>query len=86
MIYTIEKQLRSKTTQWHVENESFTCLLDDEEYFNSLSVNIPKWKSEEEKELSDRHWVCDWIKYNIRMHTIKYSQKKMQNREMTKKG
>ena len=28
-------------------------LLDDKEYLNYLSVNIPKWNSEGEKELSD---------------------------------
>ena len=51
-------------------------LLDDEEYLNYLSVNIPKWKSEGERELSDKRSVWDWIKYNIRMHAIRYSKEK----------
>ena len=51
-------------------------LLDDEEYLNYLSVNIPKWKSEGEKELSDKRYVWDWIKYNIRMPAIRYSKEK----------
>ena len=44
--------------------------LDDEEDLNYLIVNIPKWKSEGENELSDQRCVCDWIKkiqnYNAR--------------------
>ncbi|KAL9983202.1 hypothetical protein ACROYT_G005340 [Oculina patagonica] len=55
-------------------------LLDDEEYLNYLSVNIPKWKSEGEKELSNKRSVWDWIKYNIRKHNIKYSKDKAKQR------
>ena len=49
-------------------------LLDDEEYLNYLSVNIPKWKSEGKEEFTDKGSDWDWIKYNIRMHTIRYSK------------
>ena len=31
-------------------------LLDEEEYLNYLSVNIPKWKSEWERELADKRF------------------------------
>ena len=55
-------------------------LLDDEEYLNYLSVNIPKWKSEGAKELLDKRCVWDWIKYNIRMHAIRYSKEKAKQR------
>ena len=55
-------------------------LLDDEEYLNYLSVNIPKWKSEGGKELSDKQSVWDWIKYNIRMHSIRFSKEKAKQR------
>jgi len=34
-------------------------LLNDEEYLNYLSVNIPKWKSDGERELSDKRCVWD---------------------------
>ena len=51
-------------------------LLDDEEYLNYLSVNILKWKSDGEKELSDKRCMWDWIKYDIRMHAIRYSKEK----------
>lgn len=37
-------------------------LLDDEEHLNYLSFNIPNWKSEGERELSDKRCVWDWIK------------------------
>jgi len=55
-------------------------LLDDDEYLNYQSVNIPKWKSEGEKELSDKRCIWDWIKYNIRMHAIRYSKVKAKQR------
>ena len=55
-------------------------LLDDEEYLNYLSVNIPNWKSEEERKLSDKRCVWDWIKYNIGMHCIRYSREKAKQR------
>lgn len=55
-------------------------LLDDEEYLNYLSVNIPNWKSEEERKLSDKRCVWDWIKYNIGMHCISYSREKAKQR------
>ena len=32
-------------------------VLDDEGYLNYLKVNIPKWQSEGEKELSDKRGV-----------------------------
>ena len=55
-------------------------LLDDEEYLSYLNVNIPKWKSEGGKELTDKRSVWVWIKYNIRMHAIRYSKGKAKQR------
>ena len=55
-------------------------LLDDKEYLNYLSVNIPKWNSEGEKELSDKRCVWDWIRYNIIMHAIRYFKEKGRQR------
>jgi len=60
-------------------------LLDDEEYLDYLSVNIPKWKLEGEKELSDKRCFWDWIKYNIRMHAIGYSKEKAKQRNDKKR-
>ena len=45
--------------------------LDDEEDLNYLIVNIPKWKSEGENELSDQRCVCDWIK-KIQYYSARY--------------
>jgi len=55
-------------------------LLSDEEYLNYLNVNIPKWKSVGERELSDKRCVWDWIKYNIIMHAIRFSKEKAKQR------
>ena len=55
-------------------------LLDDEEHLHYLSFNISNWKSEGERELSDRRCVWDWIKYNIGMHAIRYSKEKAKQR------
>ena len=60
-------------------------LLDDEEYLNYLNVNIPQWIAEGEKELSDKRCVWDWVKYNIRMHAIKYSKEKAKQRNEKEK-
>ena len=55
-------------------------LLDDEEYLKYLGANIPRWTSEGENQLSDKRCVWDWVKYNIRMHAIKYSKEKAKKR------
>ena len=47
-------------------------LLNHEEYLNYLSVDIPKWKSEGEKELSDKQSVWDWIKARKREYLERY--------------
>ena len=56
--------------------EMNVSLLDDEEYLNYLSVNIPGWISEGGKELSDKRSVWDWIEYSNRMHAIRYPKEK----------
>ena len=60
-------------------------LLDDEEYLNYLNVNIPQWIAEGEKELSDKRCIWDWVKYNVRMHAIKYSKEKAKQRNEKEK-
>ena len=57
-------------------------LLKDEEYVNSVTEMLPVWTAEGRKELSDSRNVWDWIKYNIRAHTISYSKKKKTRKEM----
>ena len=61
-------------------------LIDDEEYLNYLNVNIPQWIAEGGKKLSDKRCVWDWVKYNIRMHTIKYSKERAKQRNVNSTG
>ena len=57
--------------------------MKDEEYVNSVTEMLPVWTAEGRKELSDSGNVWDWIKYNIRAHTINYSKKKAKERNAT---
>ena len=50
-------------------------LLDDEDYLKDLEQNLPKW-NQEGGELLDKRSFWDWIKYNIRMHAIRFSKEK----------
>ena len=47
-------------------------LLDDEEYVEAISKMIPDWVEEGLKELSNHRCVWDWLKYNIRVFSIKH--------------
>ena len=58
-------------------------MLKDEEYVNNVTEMLPVWMAEGCKELSDSRNVWDWIKYNIRPHTINYSKKKAMERNAT---
>ena len=58
-------------------------LLDDEQHLKELEEKIPKWRVEGLNELSDKHSVWDWIKYNIRSHAISYSKQKAKGRTQT---
>ena len=60
-------------------------LLDDEDYVNGITERIPIWLSEGRKELSNCRSVWDWIKYNIRAHTIQYSKRKARERSEREK-
>ena len=55
-------------------------LLDDEEYVNNATEFIPIWIAEGQKELSDDRIVWDWLKYNIGVHAIYFSQRKANER------
>ena len=43
-------------------------LLEDETYFNDFKIKLPQWKTMGTNNLSDKHSVWDWVKYNIRNH------------------
>ena len=59
-------------------------LLNDENYLKDLEQSLPKWKQEGE-ELSNKRGLWDWIKYNIRMHAIRYSKEKAKQRNEEEK-
>ena len=56
-------------------------LLDDEDYVK----RIPIWLAEGRKDLSNCRSIWDWIKYNIRAHTIQYSKRKARERSEREK-
>ena len=51
-------------------------LLDDEEYVNDIPEKIPIWLVKGREELSDSRSIWDWLKYNIRAHTIQQSKRR----------
>ena len=55
-------------------------LLDDEDYVNDITEKIPIWLAEGRKDLSDSRSIWDWLKYNIRAHTIQLSKRKARER------
>ena len=56
------------------------CILDDEDYVNDITENIPLWLAEGRKDLSDRQSIWDWLKHNIRAHTFQLSKIKARER------
>ncbi|XP_067030636.1 uncharacterized protein [Acropora muricata] len=50
-------------------------LLDNEEYVNHVTELIPIWIAEGRKELLDDCTVWDWLKYNIRVFAVHFSQR-----------
>ena len=61
-------------------------LLDDEVYINDIAAKIPIWLAEGRNELSDNRTIWDWMKYNIRAHTIQYSKRKARERNEREKS
>ena len=55
-------------------------LLDDEDYVNDIAEKIPIWLAEGRKDLSDSRSIWDWLKYNIRAHTVQLSKRKARER------
>ena len=47
---------------------------------NYITEKIPIWLAEGRKDLSDSQSIWDWMKYNIRAHTIQLSKRKAQER------
>jgi len=55
-------------------------VLNDEDYVNDITEKIPIWLVEGHKDLSDRRSIWDWLKYNIRAHTIELSKRNARER------
>ena len=55
-------------------------LLDDEDYVNDITEKIPIWLAEGHKDSSDNRSIWDWLKYNMRAHTIQLSKRKARER------
>lgn len=60
-------------------------LLDDEDYVNGITERLPIWLAEGRKDLSNCRSIWDWLKYNIRAHTIQYSKRKARERSEREK-
>jgi len=45
-----------------------------------ITEKIPIWSAEGRKELSDNRSIWDWLKYNIRAHTIQLSKRRGRER------
>ena len=61
-------------------------LLEDETYFNDFKIKLPQWKTMGTNNLSDKHSVWDWVKYNIRNHGISHSKEKAKERNIKEKS
>ena len=55
-------------------------LLRDEVYVDEINHMIPTWIYEGRTDLSDPRSVWDWVKYNIKKHSRKYSVNKIKQR------
>ena len=55
-------------------------ILDDEDYIKDITLKIPSWIADGERELSDNRTIWDWIKYNIRAHAMQYSKRRAKER------
>ena len=56
-------------------------LLEDEDYIKEVTAKIPIWLTEGPNELTDNRSIWDWIKYNIRVDTIRHSKQKAMKRK-----
>lgn len=55
-------------------------ILDDKDHIEDITLKIPSWIADGERELSDNRTVWDWNKYNIRVHAIQYSKRRAKER------
>ena len=56
-------------------------ILSDEEYVERINSLIPTWVEEGKKDLNDPRSVWDWVKYNIKKYSRKYSMNKCKEKK-----
>ena len=56
------------------------ALLEDDRYVDDIQSKIPVWLAERYKDLSGNRKIWDWLKYNIRAHTIQQSKHRTKER------
>jgi len=56
-------------------------ILSDEEYVERINALIPTWVEEGKKDLNDPRSVWDWVKYNIKKYSRKYSMNKCKEKK-----
>lgn len=57
-------------------------LLYDETYVERINFLIPRWVKEGKKDLEDPRSVWDWVKYNIKKYSRKYSMNKCKGKKV----
>ena len=70
------KKQRMGPSYWKFNNS----LLNNEEFVEALSDNVPLWVDEYEHK-NDNKMLWDWLKYKIREFTIPFSKKKKCEKE-----
>ena len=61
-------------------------ILSDEEYVERINSLIPTWVEEGKKDLNDPRSVWDWVKYNIKKYSRKYSMNKCKEKKLNSKS
>ena len=69
---TDEDSLQEEASGGHCCDAKF----DDDDYVEAISKMIPVWVEKGRRELSNHGCVWDWLKYNIRIFSVKHSKNK----------
>ena len=63
-----------------MENKYCTSLLTDEIFVDKMNENLEEWKKKSQ-EFSDIRVAWDWMKYNVRKFSIKYSKERAKTKK-----
>ena len=56
------------------------AVLEDGDYINDATSEIPIWLAQGRKDFSDDRIIWDWLKYNIRAHAKQHSKRRARER------